>query len=135
MTQLIPIVYVGRKQFAIDNVAGSRKIWNGKDDIQEVTAAQAKTLLKFPDQWSLLEPKDKTTVDANAGTTVQDADGDSVTVQDEDLAKPIEKMTKPELVAFAKVKLGKDLNPTLGKKTMIDQVEEWIREVGADVRA
>ena len=45
------IEYIGKKPFAVDNVAKSGKTWDGPGDIQEVTDEQGKILLKYPDQF------------------------------------------------------------------------------------
>ena len=49
------IQYVGKKPFAVDNVAGSRVTWNGNGDIKEVADECVATLLGYPDQWALAE--------------------------------------------------------------------------------
>lgn len=57
--------------------------------------------------------------------------GSDDSVSPEELAEilktPLEKLTKPKLVIFAKHKLGKDLDPALGKTDMVNQVEEWLK--------
>lgn len=125
MTKLIPIVYVGKKPFAFDNVARSGKCWQGKGDVQEVTDVQAKQLLKYPDQWALANEEDLATVNAPQSLTVTGESGEQVAVNPDDLAKPLEAMTKAELIALAKHKWGKDLESKLSKKVMIDHIEEW----------
>ena len=49
MQTKVKIKYVGRKPFCIDNVARSGASWNGNGDVQEVTPAQAKILIKYAD--------------------------------------------------------------------------------------
>ena len=63
MSNLVPVVYVGNKPHAFDNIAHSGKSWQGKGDVQEVTDAQAKLLLKYPDQWALANEADRAAVD------------------------------------------------------------------------
>lgn len=132
MSDLIQVEYVGNKASACDNVARSGKIWNGKGDIQEVTADQARVLTKYPDQWQLVDAGKKAEVDATAIKTVQtNTDGvESVEVNVDAMNKPLENMSKAELVAFAKQKLERELQPNLSKKQMIDQIEEWQTIVG-----
>lgn len=122
---LIQIKYVGKKPHAFDNVARSGKAWNGAGDVQEVTDAQAKVLLQYPDQWALANPEDAAAVAKPTSVTGKDATGADVVVDPDALKKPLEQLTKPELVAFAKDRFGKDLDPKLGKKAMVDQIEEW----------
>lgn len=124
MENVIEIKYVGKKPSAFDNVAGSRKCWNGQGDVQEVTPRQAKTLLKYPDQWQLVNPDD---ADSLGVTFVagKDEDGNKTSVQESELKKPIEKMKKDEIVAYALDKWGKELDPALPKAQMVDQCEEW----------
>lgn len=127
----IKIEYVGKKQFALDNVAGSKKAWNGKGDVQEVTDAQAKLLLKYPDQWALANEADRATVEAPVSIEGKDENGEAVTIDPDDLKKPLEKMNKAELSALAKQSWDKELDPAMTKKAMIDQIEEWQHELGA----
>lgn len=132
MSELIQIEYIGNKPSACDNVARSGKIWNGKGDIQEVTADQARILTKYPDQWRLVDEDRKAEVDASAIKTITtNTDGvESVEVNVDQMNKPLENMNKAELVAFAKQKLERELLPSLSKKQMIDQIEEWQTVVG-----
>ncbi len=125
MAKLIEVIYVGNKPHAYDNVARSGKSWAGKGDIQEVTDAQAKLLLKFPDQWQLVHEKDRQAVEKPESIVGHDEEGNDVSIDPEALAKPIETMTKAELTALASNRWGKELSPTLSKKMMIDQLEEW----------
>lgn len=134
MTELVDIKYVGKKPFALDNVAGSAKLWNGNGDIQSVTVAQAKILLKYPDQWGLANAADAEVVDKPVTFTVDtgtDEQGQtqSEEVSAEDLTKPLERMTKPELVALAKVKFGAELDVSKAKKLLIDQIEELMNPI------
>ena len=131
MTTLVDIKYVGKKPFALDNVAGSAKLWNGNGDIQPVTQAQAKILLKYPDQWALANESDRAAVEAPVSIQGKDEDGEPVSIDPDDLKKPLEKMSKAELTALAKQTWDKELDPAMNKKTMIDQIEEWQHELGA----
>lgn len=124
MAKLIAVVYVGNKPAAFDNVARSGKSWAGKGDIQEVTDAQAKQLLKFPDQWALVDEADLEQVNAPTAIVGTDEDGEQVAIDPETLTKPIEKMNKAELTALAMDRFGKELDAKLSKKQMIDQLEE-----------
>lgn len=131
MSNLVPIVYVGNKPHAFDNIAHSGKSWQGKGDVQEVTDAQAKLLLKYPDQWALANEADRATVEAPVSIQSQDENGEAVTIDPNDLKKPLEKMNKAELAALAKQSWDKELDPAMTKKAMIDQIEEWQHELGA----
>lgn len=53
--KLALVEYVGKKPFAVDNVAKSGKVWRGTGDVQVVTDAQAKILAGYADQWKRLE--------------------------------------------------------------------------------
>jgi len=131
MSNLVPVVYVGNKPHAFDNIAHSGKSWQGKGDVQEVTDAQAKLLLKYPDQWALANEADRAVVDAPVSIQSQDENGEAVTIDPDDLKKPLEKMNKAELSALAKQSWDKELDPAMTKKAMIDQIEEWQHELGA----
>lgn len=131
MSNLVPIVYVGNKPHAFDNIAHSGKSWQGKGDVQEVTDAQAKLLLKYPDQWALANEADRATVEVPVSIQSQDENGEAVTIDPDDLKKPLEKMNKAELAALAKQSWDKELDPAMTKKAMIDQIEEWQHELGA----
>lgn len=133
MTDLVSLVYVGNKPAAYDNIARSGKTWNGKGDVQEVTESQAKQLLKFPDQWCLANEEDTARVEHTESIKVVDEDGDNVVIDPEAFKKPIEKMTKAEIVAYAKDRWGKELDVNLGKKTLIDLVEEFERDLDVTV--
>jgi len=130
MSNLVKLVYVGNKPSAFDNVAHSGKCWNGKGDVLEVTDAQAKLLLKYPDQWNLADEADRARVETPVSIQSTGEDGQTVTIDPEDLNKPLEKMNKAELLALAKETWDKDLNVTMTKKAMIDQIEEWKHELG-----
>lgn len=131
MSNLVPVVYVGNKPHAFDNIAHSGKSWQGKGDVQEVTDAQAKLLLKYPDQWALANEADRAAVEAPVSIQSTDEAGEAVTIDPDDLKKPLEKMNKAELFALAKQSWDKELNPAMTKKAMIDQIEEWQHELGA----
>lgn len=131
MSNLVPVVYVGNKPHAFDNIAHSGKSWHGKGDVQKVTDAQAKLLLKYPDQWALANEADRAAVEAPVSIQSQDENGEAVTIDPDDLKKPLEKMNKAELSALAKQLWDKELDPAMTKKTMIDQIEEWQHELGA----
>lgn len=128
-TNLVDVVYVGKKPMAFDNVANSKKVWNGNGDVQSVTDAQARILIKYPDQWKLADKKDAAAVNAPVTHTTKDADGNATTVTEDDLKKPVEKMNKTELTVYAKEKYGKDMDPTWSKKQMQDQIETWEKEI------
>lgn len=129
MTKLIEVVYIGKKPFAFDNVAGSGKCWEGNGAVQEVTLAQAKQLVKYPDQWALNDKNDSKAVAANSVVQVPDEDGQMVEVNAADLSKPLENMSKTELLALAKNKFGKELKNSLSKKLLIDAIEEFERDL------
>lgn len=131
MSNLVPVVYVGNKPHAFDNIAHSGKSWHGKGDVQEVTDAQAKLLLKYPDQWALANEADRAAVEAPVSIEGKDENGEAVTIDPDDLKKPLEKMNKAELFALAKQSWDKELDPAMTKKAMIDQIEEWQHELGA----
>ncbi len=131
MSNLVPVVYVGNKPHAFDNIAHSGKSWQGKGDVQEVTDAQAKLLLKYPDQWALANEADRAAVEAPVSIEGKDENGEAVTIDPDDLKKPLEKMNKAELSALAKQSWDKELDPAMTKKAMIDQIEEWQHELGA----
>lgn len=126
MSHLIPIVYVGHKPHAFDNVAHSGKSWQGKGDVQEVSDAQARLLLKYPDQWALVNAADQAVVDAPVVIEGRDEDGARVSIDPGALKKPLEKMNKAELFALARQSWGKELDRAMSRKVMIDQIEEWM---------
>lgn len=121
---MIALVYVGLKPWTMDNVAGSGKAWDGPGDVQEVTVNQAKRLLKHPDQWALNNPEDAALVDGEITVPVTDSNGRTTEIPAKELKKPLELMTKPQLVAYALAELKLELNPVLAKPKMIDAIEE-----------
>lgn len=133
MKKLIAVRYVGKKPFAYDNVARSGVTWDGCGDVQYVTDAQAKLLLKYPDQWQLTNQSDKEVVEAPVSISVTDEDGEDVAIDPEAFNKPLERMSKPELKAYAFNKWGKDLDARKSTKAMIDQIEEWDRDLDVTI--
>ncbi len=129
MTPMIKLVYVGKKPTAYDNIAHSGKTWNGHGDVQEVTDIQARMLLKFPDQWQLADEEDRPAVEHIESIKEIDEDGDQVIIDPDAFNKPLEKMSRAEMVAYAKNRWGKVLVVTMAKKLMIDQIEEWQRDL------
>lgn len=121
---MIDIIYVGKKPWTRDNVAGSGKAWAGNGDVQQVTENQAKALLKYPDQWALAHDKDAAKVDGPITVAVTDPQsGVTTEVPAAVLAKPLESMSKAELTAYG-ASINLKLAPALSKKQMIDAVEE-----------
>lgn len=133
MQKLIAVRYVGKKPFAYDNVARSGVTWDGCGSIRQVTDAQAKLLLKYPDQWQLANPSDKEAVEAPVSIQTTDEDGQSVAIDPDAFRKPLEHMSKPELKAYAENKWGKDLDARKSTKAMIDQIEEWERDLDVTI--
>lgn len=129
MSQLIQIQYVGKKPFAFDNIANSGKGWQGLGDVQEVSIGQAKLLLKYPDQWALLNSQDADLLGLPVLINVLNEAGETEAVNTDGLTKPLEKMTKLELVAYALHRWGKELNAVDNKKLLLDQVEEFERDL------
>ncbi len=129
MAKLIAVRYVGNKQAAYDNVARSGVTWNGKGDVQQVTDAQAKVLIKYTDQWVLANAGDQAAVLAPVSIQVTDEDGGSVSIDPDDLNKPLEKMSKAELKAYAANKWNKELDVRKSTKSLIDQIEEFERDL------
>lgn len=128
-TVMIGIKYVGRKPFCFDRVAHSGKTWNGNGDVQDVTVAQARRLLKHPDEFALSNEADAVNLDHVVAIMTTDEDGKDVTVEESDLKKPLERMSRAELKVYAKVTFNKDLAATQSRKLMLDQIEEWQQTV------
>ncbi|MFA5630340.1 MAG: hypothetical protein WC997_02410 [Porticoccaceae bacterium] len=126
MEATVSVVYVGKKPFAFDNVAGSKKSWDGNGDVQNVTPAQAAILIKYPDQWALVNTDDEQEVQQPVIITTPE--GDSINA--EELEKPLEKMNKTELSAYAQSKFNKTFGARVGKADMINMIEEWQQEAG-----
>lgn len=133
VTQLVKIQYVGNKKTAFDNVARTGLTWEGFGDIKEVREDQARTLLKFSDQWILIDEDDRARIDATESIKVVDEDGDTVVIDPDAFKKPIEKMTKAEIIAYAANKFGKDIDVNKSKKMLIDIVEEFERDLDITV--
>lgn len=120
--QLIAVRYVGKKPTALDNVAKSGKCWKGNGDVQHVTQAQAKILTCYPDQWALDVCQDQEAIDMPVTHEITDDDGSTVVIAKQNLTGPLEKMTVAELVAYAQVTYGKQLNAKLGRKALLDEL-------------
>lgn len=126
MSKLIKVAYVGKKPTAFDNVAKSGKIWSGHGDVQEVTDVQAKALLKYPDQWALVDQADAAQVNAPQSIKSTDAEGAEVTIDPDDLKTSVEKMSVAQLKAYAMETYGKTVEGKT-RKLIMDEVEELIR--------
>lgn len=118
----IKVEYIGKKPFAIDNVARSGKAWNGNGDVQEVTPGQAKILTSYADQWALADAQDQAALEQPVQVEITGTDGAMETVDADALDKPVEKLTHKELIAYAKHKFGKDLSPKKSRKVLLDEV-------------
>lgn len=132
MTQLVQVVYVGRKAFSVDNVARSGKCWNGKGDVHEVTPAQAKILTSYADQWALVNPDDAEIVQAPQPVIVTGEGGQKVQIDPASIkGTALERMSKPELLAHALTVHKKDLDARKSKKNLIDEIEALERDPSA----
>lgn len=118
----IAVQYVGRKPFAVDNVAHSGKTWEGAGSVQQVSVQQAKVLTSYKDQWQLENPDDQELLDAPTVILLQDASGDEVQVDPAALDKHLEKMTANELRAYAQEKYGKQLGKNKAKTVLLNEV-------------
>lgn len=56
--QMVPIVYIGKKDFKVDNVNHTKTIWQKPGDVQPYPLNLAAALLRFPDVWKLGVAKD-----------------------------------------------------------------------------
>lgn len=122
---MIELRYIGRKAWAIDPVGGSGVIWDGKGDVQGVSVNAARKILKHPDEWELANPEDASRLEVNTAHQTVDEDGKNVEIDDADLKKPFEKMSKAELKVYAKLRFGRDLSMSASRATLADQVEEF----------
>lgn len=124
---MIELRYIGRKAWAIDPVGGSGACWNGTGDVQGVSVSAARKILKHPDEWELANPEDAPRLEMNTAHQATDEDGKTVEVDDSDLNKPIERMSRVELKVYAKLRFGKDLDARTARGQLLDQVEELQR--------
>lgn len=127
----VNVLYVGKKPFAMDNVAKSGKAWNGEGDVQQVTPAQAKILCKYPDQWQLVDPADTALLDRPVLVDTINKDGEAVQVDAATLNGRVDRMDKPTLLAYAKKTFDRDLNPKLSRKVLLDEVEALTKNPNA----
>lgn len=134
----VPIVYVGKKPFAVDNVAGSGKAWNGNGDVQTVTPAQAKVLIRFSDQWKLANGKTASSVESSvesSGVVEVMLDGEVIDVDVDAISRSLDKLSKPELLAIAKAKIGKEFSPSLSKKVLLDEIRKSADDLGINIES
>lgn len=121
---MVKIKYVGRKATAIDNVAGSGKIWAGAGDVQEVTAQQARKLVLYADQWALENEKDLKLIAKEPVTRFINPDGDRVEIKESALNRALEKLSHDELRAFALENFQKSFRPDATRTSMMNDIEE-----------
>lgn len=126
---MIDIRYIGRKEWAVDPVAGSGVVWDGAGDVQPMTIAQARKILNHPDEWELADPDDASRLEVQTLHQTVDDQGKTIEVDDQDLQKPIEKMSRSELKVYAKMKYGRDIPANMSRAHMIDQIEDFEKTV------
>lgn len=124
---MIRIKYVGKKPFVVDNVTHSGTTWDGPGSVREVQDRTARALLAHPDQWALDDAKDAKLVAKEPVTVFLKPDGERVSIPDADLKKHLEDMTADELRAYALRFYKKTFAPSLGKKRLMDEIEELMR--------
>lgn len=56
MSHLVPIEYIGSKDFKRDSVLHTKRVWNGKGDVVEVPDADAPRYLAYKDIWRVHKP-------------------------------------------------------------------------------
>ena len=131
---MVDVMYVGRKPFAVDNVAGSGQTWTGNGDVKPVTEDEALVLEGFPDQWQRApktgEPPTPAQVDANAKAFFA-KDGKATAA----LKRPPRDRTLAELQKDAKRKYGailksKSLKGALEELAALEEDDEHERGVG-----
>lgn len=126
---MIEIRYIGRKAWAVDPVAGSGVVWDGHDDVQPMTISQARKILKHPDEWELANAEDASRLEVQTLHQTLDEHGKTTEVDEQDLAKPVDKMTRSELKVHAKLKYGRDIPATMSRAHMLDAIEEFEKTV------
>jgi hypothetical protein len=126
---MIELRYIGRKDWAVDPVGGSCVIWNGNGDVQPVPLKAARKILKHPDEWELANPEEAARLEVNTTHVTTDETGALTEVDDADLKKPLEKMTRAELKVYAKLTFDRDIPATMPKSNMIDTIEEFERDL------
>lgn len=117
------VMYVGKKPFTVDNVAGTGKSWEGRGSVQAVTEDQARILLSHPDQWwpagklPTSEEVDAKTVAFFSGTKIPEGAA---------LPKDVKEMSLAELKAHAKKIYGEKLRARTVKAALeeIAHIEE-----------
>ncbi len=116
------VKYVGVKEVAIDLWYGSAKNWQGAGDVQEVTEQQAKRLCSHVGEFERVEEVVVEGDDSKQPEQSSDPELDA----DALAAKPIEKMTKDELEAYARAAFGKELDKRHSRKVLVDEVQSFI---------
>jgi hypothetical protein len=125
--EMAEVKYIGKKQTAVDNVAGSRVTWNGFGDVQTVTDRQARILVGYPDQWQLADESESIHVKKEPVTAFINPAGDRVEIPESSLKKALEHMDSDELRAYALEHYSKSFGPRVSRKSLMDQVEELQR--------
>lgn len=74
--KVVPIEYVGKKDYKTDNVNHTKTIWSKPGDVQPYPLEKAASLLRYPDVWKLGNAKqlaDATMIVDDAGAIAQAA--------------------------------------------------------------
>lgn len=56
--QVVPIVYIGKKDFKVDNVNHTKTVWNKTGDVQPYPLDKAAALLRHTEIWKLGKASD-----------------------------------------------------------------------------
>lgn len=118
-SQQVNVMYVGRKPFAVDNVAHSGQTWEGRGDLKPVSPKQARLLLNHPSQWWLegplpsLEEVDARVTEFFAGRFIPD----EVT-----LPTSVEDMDADELRAYAQAEYGQTLPARMDERALREEI-------------
>lgn len=135
---LVRVMYVGRKPFAVDNVAGSGQTWNGKGDVKEVEADEAAVLCSYPDQWAI--DKGKVPSESQVDKSLTDFHTSGKSLEAIPKAKEPKQRTLAELQLFVKKTYGlilkaKTKELALKELADIEAADEQDRQVGLSAAA
>lgn len=124
---MIRVKYVGKKPFAVDNIARSGIVWNGHGDVQDCADGVARAVLAYPDQWVVADQEDAVRAAKEPMTIFLTPEGERLAFADADLKKNLEKMSADELRAYALRHYRKTFPPRMSTKRLLDEVEELIK--------
>ena len=130
---MVDVMYVGRKPFAVDNVAGSGQVWNGRGDVKPVTEDEAHILTGFPDQWAIKATNGKVPTEAEVDACVKAfyaAGGRLGEPRKEPIDRTLAELQKEAKRKYGAILKAKTVKAALAELAELEDQDEQDRGIG-----